>query len=409
MALTIELKAKLMGIFQNWSIQFICDYYEAERDLLGDYYINEVDASYNKETGQKLLEWYIQEYPEAFLNLIDCIKGKTADMPNPQDASDFAKWLMAEDRPENIRLIANALSKGFLCEWIVYHHRDKIEFVSLLKEIYLKDLHKEYDDWEFIYERKTKTRLEMAQEFEFRTDSLCYLYYKICRDNNLLTIFHAMNTPTLRLGNDFKVIKEDFAKAGISQEVQHLYSTYCKFEYPNWDKSVLFDHGEVRERTKKNYKNSPSEDSINFFNSKIPICSDSHIRTIEIDRNELFYLIYTIYEDHKNEPLDVLRHFWVELYNCLEVTMCISMETKTGANRTRKPYSAFAKLVNNDISPERNLGKDWHRRMPNLNAKDKTILTSIKNEIMEKIESFIQESSSQNRETYVLSAKPSAR
>lgn len=250
MAKLIENRIGLMNFFQEWGVQHICNYYEAEKDLLGQEYCRMIDCHYSKEKGADILKKLIEEYPDAFRTLIkesqlsaseQLMPFLNADVNLSEDyACEISSYLLSDDCDENLKTICEALSKGFLLEWILFYlpMRQKEELINLIKEE--KASSAKYREWNSNLIGCKLTRLEIIDKYSFYTHFIFYVYRRICLGYSLEIIFHAINvSQDLRLANSSEFISGAIGTHGIENDVQNFYSYLCFKQHSNWKEERL--------------------------------------------------------------------------------------------------------------------------------------------------------------------------
>lgn len=238
MEFSIELQSRIMSFFQEWSLQLICDYYEAEKDLLGSQYCKETEETFDLDEAKANLKSYVQTYPQAFVALLKETTEPHSEMPDPaSQIDDFILWVTSDQRRENTRMLVDALLHGFLLEWIVYHYDKKEDFLQVLNGPFPGK--NDYDEWEYEYQRLKMTRDSLAREYGITRHASFYLFRRIALLNSLNVIFHAFHNPQkLRLANHIDFIKKSMTRFRISEGVEQFYLSQCKRK--GWQKRLSF-------------------------------------------------------------------------------------------------------------------------------------------------------------------------
>lgn len=237
-----------MDFFQDWGVQYICDYYEAERDLLGQNYCHMIDHHYSKEKGAKILKKIILEYPDAFRSLIkenklsvpeQLMPFLNADVNLSEDYAWISSYLLSDDCDENLKTICEALSKGFLLEWILFYlpTKQKEEFINLIEK---EGKSGKYREWNSNLVGCKLTRLEIIDKYSFRTHLIFYFYKRVYLGYSLEILFHAINVNyDLRLTNSSEFISGAIGTHGIENDVKNFYSYLCFKQHSNWKEERL--------------------------------------------------------------------------------------------------------------------------------------------------------------------------
>lgn len=251
----------LMNFFQDWALQDIVDFYYAERDFLGTEYCRMIDHHHSKEKGIFILKNIILEYPKAFNVFIKkcCLEtpAELALLINTESllheekekaATDFSIYLLGDKCDRNLKIISEALSKGFLFEWIACHIENKEEFINKLKMIEdhqmfgYKNLEYDFEEWQRVFRKKQLTRQEIIKNYQFREYCDCYLYRRIYLGFSLEVIFYALNVCTsLPLSNRKEYFDDAINYYSIGNDVQKCYEYQCNtYHRRDWDKELRF-------------------------------------------------------------------------------------------------------------------------------------------------------------------------
>ena len=398
----------LMVFFSEWPLQMIYDFYEAECDLLGEAYCDDIESTYKHEDGVEIIKHYLQEYKDSFRFLLKECRCK--NIPDSKDETEIAEWLLSEEHSEFLHKIMVALSKGFIFEWIVYHHTNlkKQQFVEILCQV-ANSSEYDYDEWEYQFTRGRLTRIEMAKEFGLNENAVCYFYRRIIQGDCLRIVFHALNSNgRLNLAKHAEFINKGLRRCNLSYEVQIYYENLCK-EFPsyNWNKGLRFVQDKKTAFCQVKFpkdENAENEKHEQFFIKKfLPydgICGESKL----LKRSELLELIKDVcskWEEPKERKWKILWFYTFKFI--LDINLINPFgEEITEKERKRKPYARFVNLVIRYIHPNFNdnyadnfLGTymDPKKKLPKL--KDQSDYNQINNlfsEFKERITEFIQKS-----------------
>lgn len=300
----------LMNFFQHWGVQYICDYYEAERDLVGSRYCQNIDDLYDKEFGIYILKQIIKDNPGAFKGLIKKCYPKVSKELLPlfgsnnisdEEYSDIARYLLSDDCAENLRVICDALSKGFLLEWVFFHkygdeqaavlekceeaeeEEKKKKFIELLveKKEELDKSEKGFKEWKNEFTGSDSTRQDIIKKFSYEKNLFFYLYRRIYKGYSLEIMFHAFNNiESLKFPRNEEFLHQLIDSHGIGEDVQNFYAFQCSpKQHRNWDTDIVF--GNVSE---ENYeRNEFQKIEINSLRENIQTVIENPSSKKEID------------------------------------------------------------------------------------------------------------------------------
>lgn len=398
----------LMVFFSEWPLQMIYDFYEAECDLLGEEYCDVIESTYIHKDGIDVIRHYLQEYKDAFRFLLkEC---RCENLPNTKDEAEIAEWLLSEEQPEYFHKTIMALSKGFIFEWIVYHHTalKKEQFVELLCQV-ANSSEYDYDEWEYQFTRGRLTRIEMVKEFGFSENAVCYFYRRIIQGDCFRVLFHALNSNgRLNLAKHAEFITKGLRRHNLSYEVQIIYDNLCK-EYPsyNWNKGITFvqdkktTFSQVQLPSRKNAETKKYE---KFFIKKFLPHTDVCHEMKLLDRHGLLVRIKEICSKWE-EPRELKwKILWFHAYQFISNIQLINpyKDETTEEKYSRKPYSRYVKFFIKFIHKNYNgnynddfLGTyiDNESKLPKLKEQfDIDHINNLLNEFKESITDYIQKS-----------------
>lgn len=380
---------KLIAFFRDWNYAKIVAFYKAELSCTDEEYLKLEKRYFGKQiTKEKLYDnLFIKDNIEVLSIILK--NSNIVEQWKCLRKEDFYDWL-EDNIGEEYHDLLEALSRGYLIEWLFFCQGDNILFL-------LNSTPKYYADWLEYFEGCDFTRVQVQYMPKIGLEhQRCILYRSIVNENMLHIMFDGMNGGHLYKHNGR--ILSLLVKHDLLQDIREVYDEEMRFygRRNNWDPNLF------------KYSDSVVEEiELPAVDKKLMSFLDHHVKDtvytnssrkdripVTIDKVKFVQIIYRCWEGYEYDINNrITRVIWHSLYKYL------CDEKKIIFKLNREPYKPFADniihYVFSDVDASKYKDVLREKIAKNLNEEEMTIVNNMmlkfKYQINEYIHSLITE------------------
>lgn len=219
-----EAKYKaIVAFLKEWSPAMLADFYEYERNALGQVYLSIEDEYFKENSEEEQIVRFLIEHKELWDAISIMLNGSKLEQTLTCDEKEYL-FNYISGLQESRKVILIALSRGFLLEWLYFHMGIGDYAIVLLEgEKINNDL--EYGKWGKEFRKLECSRAELV--LKYAKYASYYFFYRILNGRILEIVFDWLHSKYIKDCFREEIIEISIDCMGM-EDIRSKYMDRCK-------------------------------------------------------------------------------------------------------------------------------------------------------------------------------------